>query len=328
MPSLEAPSFNSSRVQRAYRINNIEQARLQQQLQLLEKERIHSMRVTNQDIRLISVTMDYIQSCSGHSPEGLGPEVVEIPKEEKPETEDSGSVCFMYGERIVSRKRRRFRRPQSAMDSSSSRRSESQASIPAKVNSIIRPQSSPVKRDSTFITTLRDDSSSASASDTESVYSLSSCQSGYKQAWMDETNEITKILLRAKDKGPSLSGRRRSLYERQEPKLRTRGGSSSSFNFNSLAKELEGSKSDKDLEARRSSHALGRNAGITDIMSQRRPTLSASAWKKHLNDAKTSSAAPTTISAKRQQIMDLKIEMNEQSRAKVTDKVKTFMGKD
>lgn len=327
MPSLEAPSFNSSRVQRAYRINNIEQARLQQQLQLLEKERIHSMRVTNQDIRLISVTMDYIQSCSGHSPEGLGPEV-EIPKEEKTETEDSGSVCFMYGERIVSRKRRRFRRPQSAMDSSSSRRSESQASIPAKVNSLIRPQSSPVKRDSTFITTLKDDSSSASASDTESVYSLSSNQSGYKQAWMDETNEITKILLRAKEKGPNLLDRRRSLYERQEPKLRTRGGSSSSFNFSSLAKELEVSKSDKNLEARRSSHSLGRNAGITDIMSQRRPTLSASAWKKHLNDARTSSAAPTTISAKRQQIMDMKLEMNEQSRAKVTDKVRTFMGKD
>lgn len=61
MPSRETPSYSSSRVQRASRLNSIEQARLQHQLHLLEKAYVHQARLTNQDIRLTSLALEYIQ---------------------------------------------------------------------------------------------------------------------------------------------------------------------------------------------------------------------------------------------------------------------------
>lgn len=60
MPSREPPSYSSSRVQRASRLNALEHARLQQQLMLLEKARLHQARLTNQDIRLTSTALEYI----------------------------------------------------------------------------------------------------------------------------------------------------------------------------------------------------------------------------------------------------------------------------
>ena len=60
MPARESPSYSSSRVQRASRLNALEHARLQQRLLLLEKARLHQVKLTNQDIRLTSTALEYI----------------------------------------------------------------------------------------------------------------------------------------------------------------------------------------------------------------------------------------------------------------------------
>ena len=60
MAEREQPSYSSSRVQRASRLNALEHARLQQKLVLLEKERLHQAKLTNQDIRLTSAALDFI----------------------------------------------------------------------------------------------------------------------------------------------------------------------------------------------------------------------------------------------------------------------------
>ncbi|GFR82168.1 hypothetical protein ElyMa_000620100 [Elysia marginata] len=135
MRQREAPSYSSSRVQRATRINSIEAARLEQTLQYLEKAKLHQCRLSNQDIRLISLSLDYIQMSSGHSPEAWRPPqpsrqalaVVVSDDEDDPgrppfntqdttpeDTADHKSPFFLYGERIWERKRRRIQRPVSA----------------------------------------------------------------------------------------------------------------------------------------------------------------------------------------------------------------------
>ena len=105
MPT-ENPTLNSVRVQRAQRINNIEESRMGTRLNLLEKERWHQMRVYNQDIRMVSITLEYIQSSSGYSPEALSPDYVESQVKKEPEP------CFMYGQRL--RRWKKSRRAQSA----------------------------------------------------------------------------------------------------------------------------------------------------------------------------------------------------------------------
>lgn len=60
MPTRETPSYSSSRVQRASRLNALEHARLQQRLLLLEKAKLHQVKLTNQDIRLTSTALEYI----------------------------------------------------------------------------------------------------------------------------------------------------------------------------------------------------------------------------------------------------------------------------
>ena len=99
----EDVSFNSSRVQRASRINTIEQSRLNNKLCMLEKQRVHSLRLANQDIRLITVTLEYIQSSSGQSPEGMAPRETSFAQSR------SLSPCFLYGDRVGSRKYSRMR---------------------------------------------------------------------------------------------------------------------------------------------------------------------------------------------------------------------------
>ncbi|GFO15346.1 hypothetical protein PoB_004185100 [Plakobranchus ocellatus] len=186
MRQREAPSYSSSRVQRATRINGIEAARLEQTLQYLEKAKLHQCRLSNQDIRLISLSMDYIQMSSGHSPEAwrpsevtrrssLSPVVSEDEQEESPsQTEasvkpeapgDNQSPFFLYGERIWERKKRRIQRPMSAVPS---RRSSNMADSvlssleddfeASTVSGAQRPRSSPGKHQRV----LRHDIASAS----------------------------------------------------------------------------------------------------------------------------------------------------------------------
>lgn len=182
-------------MQRAYRINNIETTRLQGKLNLLEKEKLHAVRVTNQDIRLISLTLDYINSCSGHSPEGLAPNA-----EMEDEREDEGP-CFMYGQRIISRKRRRIKRPQSAMYAGTRRR-RSESDFSASLASVqIRPQSSPIRRGPTK------DSDTESCISDITLSSSSGSTTSSKPAWMDQTNELTKKIAQSKRRHTSFQKR-------------------------------------------------------------------------------------------------------------------------
>ncbi|XP_062619074.1 uncharacterized protein LOC134280648 [Saccostrea cucullata] len=311
MPALETPSFSSSRIQRAYRINNIEYAKLQGKLNLLEKEKIHSKRVINQDIRLISLTLDYINNCSGHSPEGLAPD-----SEEEYEREDEGP-CFMYGERIVSRKKRRFKRSQSA--AVNSRSSSSLSSIPSALPSAVRPQSSPVGR-ATFVTTLpnRDNAGENDpCSDKESLHSESTSLS-----WMSGSSSLTRKLIKANQGRP----RRESLHEKGTKRVR----SHSSANIQSLTRQLmplDGGSKGNAREERRASTSLGWNAGISEILNQRRPTVTSEAWKSHLAGQSKFGAAPMSMASQRQRIMNCKLQINEERKHAVNQKFKDFMKK-
>ncbi len=93
MPS--DPTLNSIRMQRAYRMNGLEETRMHTNLCLLEKERKHSMRVNNQDIRMITLTLDFIQSSTGHSPEARMPN---YDSDTDPYSDDE--PFFMYGEKV------------------------------------------------------------------------------------------------------------------------------------------------------------------------------------------------------------------------------------
>ena len=67
--------FESKHMPRARRVNSIEGARLQHRLSTLERERTRAVRLNNQDITLITSTLDFIESCTGRSPEGVAPAV-------------------------------------------------------------------------------------------------------------------------------------------------------------------------------------------------------------------------------------------------------------
>jgi len=315
MPSLQNISYNSSRVQRAYRINNIEALRLQNRIQLLEKERLHTQRLANQDIRLISVTLDYIQTHSGHSAEGLPPDGIKIVTEE--EREDEGPT-FMYGERIVSRKKRRTLRPQSAMDKSSSRLDSETASTISTLEFTPRPQSSPPKR-TTFVTHLkdRDDDSVFGAESECSTSSSCSVSARFKPAWTEEPMpEISKILLR------SASGqqKRDSIFNR-DPSAKVIA------RIRRLSQSGMPVQNDPRAPDRRpSSCGPGlRSSTVTDIINKApKAVMSASAWKSHLN---SSQMTPQSTTSKREYIMDTKKAINYQNTRTIQKKVKKFVAR-
>lgn len=140
---VETPSLHSTRLLRAYRMNTVETAKLKHQLFVLDKAKRREMRIANQDIRMINLTMDYINSSSGHSPEGRPPNYVD-----KSKREESGPM-FLYGERVVSRKfGKKFRRVQSAFASRVRRQNdedndEEVENVPT--TKALRPKSSPPK---------------------------------------------------------------------------------------------------------------------------------------------------------------------------------------
>ncbi|XP_059154065.1 uncharacterized protein LOC131939642 [Physella acuta] len=106
MPSSETLGYSSMNVHRASRINEIEGARLEKKISCFEQARLHQVRLTNQAIRLLTVSLDYIQASSGHSPEAR--------TSHSPGTGDT-LPFVLYGERIWNRKRRRITRPTSAV---------------------------------------------------------------------------------------------------------------------------------------------------------------------------------------------------------------------
>ena len=49
------------------RINGIESSRLDKQLQILERQKVHTVRLVNNEIRLTKVTLEHIETSSGRS---------------------------------------------------------------------------------------------------------------------------------------------------------------------------------------------------------------------------------------------------------------------
>lgn len=137
----EAPSCNSHRVQRANRINSIEQGRLLHKISLLDKERVRSIRLLNQDMRVINLTMDFIQSSSGKSPEGRSPD------ESLAEREREEISCFLYGDRLNSRRFGKNIRKDSPGSPTNSQRSSAENDISCNTWRTQRFHSSPAKRD-------------------------------------------------------------------------------------------------------------------------------------------------------------------------------------
>ncbi|XP_052811383.1 uncharacterized protein LOC128239014 [Mya arenaria] len=326
MPSVQNISYNSSRVQRAYRINSIEGLRLQNRIQLLEKEKLHTQRLNNQDIRLISLTLDYIQTHSGHSAEGLPPDGAKVVEKVVPEYDDGPT--FLYGERIVSRKKRRTLRPQSALDKSSSRlnslNSESSSTI-STIGITARPQSSPIRR-ATFVTQLkdRDDDSVFGSASESSRSSAGTPTQRFKPAWTEEPMpDVTKVLLRA----ASEHNKRDSIFARSHD-IKSLSGSSAlkSLTRNmriSSTSGLDNSAQMKAAHSRPASEEPVRATRITDILNKGpKATMSANAWKSHLN---CSQSGPQNASTQRQYVMETKKAVNAK-RTKIIDrKVKKFV---
>lgn len=319
MPSTNTVSYNSSRVQRAYRINNIETLKLNHRLQLLEKERMHKQRLTNQDIRLISLTLDYIQTCSGNSQEGLAPD--ETAEEVDEQRQQEQGPCFLYGERIVSRKKRRNLRPQSAMDvKSSSALSSETASIASANDFALRPQSSPSRRKPPFITQFRDDVSEY-GNNAESAPSGESTPR-YRPSWPDDPpSEVTKILLKAaadSNKGPV------PVFERTRDSF-GKGSAhktiSRSLRISSNTRLSQSQPSIKNVDDA-APFPTGRGASITDILSGGQTSMSAAAWKTSLSHRHS---GPITSSMQRKQIMDTKKAWNNETKEFVQKKVYRFI---
>lgn len=95
-------------MQRAYRLNQVEAVLLDSRLVTMGKEKRRAVRLNNQDVRLIKLTLDYINSSSGHSREGRPPSYV------PPPVERDTTPYFQYGDRIKSKKYGKQRRAQSA----------------------------------------------------------------------------------------------------------------------------------------------------------------------------------------------------------------------
>ena len=318
MPSFEHVTYNSNRVQRALKINNIEDIKLKGKLHLLDKERIHRQRITNQDIRLISLTLDYIQSSSGHSTEALAPESEEEDDGEK----KSEGPCFLYGERIISRKKRRHLRPQSAFDQSGSTRASDVASTVSSAANVIRPQSSPVKNRGTFITSLRDDVSVGGGEGYASLPSRSGASSP-QPAWAEEPSDITKILLRAKENESQPKGRQ-SIFNRDRNasafKAMTRSLRISSGLMNDNGPSVLQNISRSSLG--NISPVSGKRPSVNDILTNSRPAMSAKSWKSHLN---RNNASPATSSAHRNFIMDSRKEASRSKSAIIQNRIKEFI---
>ncbi|XP_064613558.1 uncharacterized protein LOC135477407 [Liolophura sinensis] len=309
----EAPSYNSTRVQRAFRINNIEQTRLNGRLQLLEKEKIHAIRVTNQDIRLISLTLDYIQACSGRSQEAVP---IPTPRSVSEASDDNAEEdpCFLYGERIVSRRAKRFQRPQS---SASSRQPSEEGDTPARSRPrrLLRPQSSPPmnseKRLSndlqgTFVTELVSGRSSPSEA-------------------CSEMSSVTRKLLEAQMGG----GKRGSVFAaetRRRPE-RSQSAMSRVLRTEATLATLPPSGSEKRVGSEgshRSSFSSQRGVGISEILNKADVhVMSAGAWKSHLKHKKGTS--PVRYSRQRKDIMAHKMEINNGRNRKIQLRMNNFI---
>ncbi|KAK7108232.1 fibronectin type III domain-containing protein 1-like [Littorina saxatilis] len=382
MPSREPPSYSSSRVQRASRLNALEQARLQHKMMLLEKGRLHQARLTNQDIRLTSTALEYILNSSGHSPEGRGPSgqpggQLDPGQEDEP--------CFLYGERVISRKVRRMPRPHSAMDRSSfcrnatedddtsaAKQAGEEDSTSARGRLPPRPQSSPAKGRmwlwSTSAAGGEDEGGGSEGSDSERA-ALNQRESSPSrpstgrtspskgrvtphQAWEDDTDEVTRRLLKVQKQQQQHEEQlqqqqkaRRYMQDigRMRSQTSSRGfrknpstgppQSPTSTPASPTSPSPRGIPPSPPIEDRKpvsphqkrgkSAGALSKRAGLTEIMSQASATMTAGAWRAHLASTQT---MPRSAESQQQFIMEARRNSEKQRQQHVMHKMETFMG--
>lgn len=285
--------------------------------------------------------------------------------------------CFLYGERVVSRKVRRLARPQSAMERATFRCRGTQDGEPRAEDSLSvhsrrlppRPQSSPAKG-RTWAWSVSDEEEGSGGSDFDSDRPLSrggnstpgvsrpSTAGGGgrgspgwgrttpRQAWEDETDDVTKRILKAQQQQEQQqSSRRSSRYLDDIGRMRSQTSSASRGFLRHSRGVFDPASSpfppsspsprtappspvieDRKPVSPRAKHAksaLGKRAGLTEITSQARATMSASAWRAHLASTQT---APRSAESQRQVIMDARRNAERQRQQHVMQKMETFMG--
>ncbi|BFZ09180.1 hypothetical protein BsWGS_12219 [Bradybaena similaris] len=208
--------YGSPSVQRAVRINGIESARLQHRLGCIDQARTRHCRLTNQVIRLISTSMVSIQSSSGHSAEAKQYES----KAHRDAQLQQTSPCFMYGERIWNRKRKRLQRPAAAYRYSTNTWSSdcldfgSESSQERQIVHKHRPFSSADLGDVNF------ENNHGTPAGYEPGMGMDMCASGSsklkerptpRQPWEDDISEVTKKILSTQARAQS--GKRQSVYQ-------------------------------------------------------------------------------------------------------------------
>lgn len=240
----------------------------------------------------MSLSLDYIQASSGCSPEAWRP--AEEAGEDADESKSQGP-CFMYGQRIISRKMRRVQRPMSAVERVMSSLPDEDvigsSEVASMTSSSLRPRSSPGKhirpasasswircRDSAnefahnhndFTLPLPSETRSITMADSDR---LSTCSGGSstrvtpREAWEDDTTLTTKKILKAQ--ALAQSGKRSSSLYMSAGDVMT---AQASRNVRNLRRKIRvtGNPSSFDSELGSSSSPRARSS------SPRRPVSSA-----------------------------------------------------
>lgn len=301
MPTVKAPSYSSERMDKVTRANRIEYTRLATALDLLEKAKIRQIRVANREMRLVAKTLDTITACSGHSPEGLGPNQGRAVSQDRLDE----NPIFMYGQRIISRRALRLRRPKSA--SIYMQRSIEDMNALAR-STTMRPQTSPVSKQ------RRPSSVSSFASSRDSADTID--DDSPIEAWAVEQSFVTKKLLRAQ------SGRERKMFLHDRQHYRKR--SKSDVGFDALARAVT-TRRTLDIanpnDDNRTFIAITRSANTTDVLHQAYKTLSANAYK-YLGHHW---APPKTVASQRQYVLKKKLTDSKESDVIIQNKVAQFI---
>ncbi|XP_013061495.2 uncharacterized protein LOC106050950 [Biomphalaria glabrata] len=199
MSHAKPPGHNSSSVQRASRINSIESARLEKQINYFQQSFLHQCRLTNRAIRIICMSLESIRSSSGHSLETRSP--VET-AESFSETE-SKSPFFLYGERIWSRKKRKLYKSLSASNRLSCRWED--------VQSPHEPEDIPAASKQDAASEKRPLTAGNLQNDVIDQETEKGCHLGSRPNWEDDTDDVTKKIF--KNQARAVEGRRHAVYQ-------------------------------------------------------------------------------------------------------------------
>ena len=162
------------------------------------------------------------------------------------------------------------------------------------------------------------------------------------QAWEDDTDDITKRLLKAQQlhhhqqqQLQQQNARRPNRYPkdlgRRPPTPKTARPSPSptprpttpSASTPTPTTPIVDRKPVSPRQKRATSGGPGRRAGLTEIMSQARATMSAGAWRSHLASTPT---VPRSAESQRQVMMEARRTAERQRQQQVMKKVETFIG--